>query len=98
MTVLGQLYPISWIHETEVTTKPRITSEVKAGRTSVAYQWIAVDLDQGPDQLRDSLLHEVLHVCLGMLGKDADETVELLSPVLLDTLRGNPALVTWLTA
>lgn len=99
VTILGQHFTVDWISETEVTTRPRITSDVKAGRSSVAYQWIAVDTEQGPDQLRDTLLHEVIHCCLGVLRLEPDEgLVEALTPVLLDALRANPELVAWLTA
>lgn len=67
-------------------------------------QQITVDPDQGPDQLADSLLHEVLHACVAVTGidetlGDKEETVvRSLSTCLLDVIRRNPRLVEWLAA
>lgn len=62
---------------------------------------IVLHPDQGPSQLRDTLLHEVLHCVAsvaGGLGEDEEAIVAQLSRTLLDTLRRNPGLVTFLLA
>lgn len=79
-----------------------LASKLEAGRTSVAHQRIAIDLDLGADQIRDTLLHEVLHACRMMLNLELeDDTAEenairALSPVLLDVLRSNADFVQFL--
>lgn len=65
-------------------------------------QQITVDPDQGPDQLADSLLHEVLHACVAVTGLDEtlgdreESVVRSLSTCLLQVLRENPRLVGWI--
>ena len=68
-------------------------------------QTIAIRPDLGPDQMRDSLLHEVLHWCVVVSGvqrvgeewRDAEEGfVSAISPTLLGVLRDNPELVEYL--
>lgn len=62
-----------------------------------------------PHNVRDTVLHEVIHtvLSLGYLdgqqdvfknGRQAERVVEVLSTHLLDTLRRNPELVAYLTA
>ena len=65
---------------------------------------IDIDPDQAPGQMADTLLHELLHALTDVTGlanewdEDREEAVvRRLSPVLLDTLRRNPALVAYLT-
>lgn len=65
---------------------------------------ISLDPEQHQSAARDSLLHEILHAVTCMsglqeeLGVDDDEKlVRRLSPLLLDVLRRNPTLVSWLT-
>jgi predicted Zn-dependent protease with MMP-like domain len=97
ITIVGQRFEVRWLRETLVTSEPRITESVKAGRASVAYQWIAVDTEQGADQVRDTLLHEVIHIVFGLLDRDADDAlVRPLATVLLEALRANPQLVEFL--
>lgn len=56
---------------------------------------------QSPDQLRDTVLHEVVHAVVELNkleGTEVDERlVSVLSTHLLDTLRRNPELVVYLT-
>ena len=65
---------------------------------------IAVNKDQAPGYLRDSLLHELLHACYQQSGlydpekKEYEErVVSHMTPRILDVLRANPRLVAWLT-
>lgn len=71
-------------------------------------QRLILSPDLGPDQTAGTLLHEVLHAAWSTAGLDADDlknseeveeaVVRALEPIMLDTLRRNPALVEYLTA
>ena len=65
---------------------------------------ILVRTGMAHDQEADTLLHETLHALCEVIGFDSElgemeeETfVRRLTPILLDTLRRNPALVAYLT-
>ncbi len=49
-----------------------------------------VGIDMHGTQQADSLLHEVLHICLAQTGQDDELLVHGLAPSLLDALRRNP--------
>lgn len=50
-----------------------------------------------PHQERDTVLHEVIHACLLVLGKGKnEELVGVLTPALLDALRSNKPLAAYL--
>lgn len=73
------------------------------GNCDHSNQRINIDSEQGPDQLADTVLHEVLHAVwsttglhLGPAAKHEELAVGALSTLLLDTLRRNPALVSYL--
>lgn len=68
-------------------------------------QLIRIDPNQGPDQLADTLLHEVMHAVFAFVGlhesplaKHEERIVAALTPTLLDTLRRNPDLVAYVTS
>lgn len=69
------------------------------GRTDVRWSIIALSSDQHVDQMRDSLLHEVLHAIVFTYGiqmgseENQEAIVKTLTPALLDVLRSNPELV-----
>jgi hypothetical protein len=71
------------------------------GRTSARAQLIELAADQPPANMRDSLLHEVLHACFAQTSLASDrswerreeQVVRALTPVLLQVLRSNPKLV-----
>lgn len=73
-----------------------------AGRTSLSEQIIHLDPDMASTYTATTLIHEVLHSLLihnSSLFNDADQEeaiVDHLAPFLLDTLRRNPTLVTYL--
>jgi hypothetical protein len=57
--------------------------------------------DQSPAEMRDTLLHEVMHAVVRFVGLDLDENERVtaaLTSTLLMVLRANPALVAYLTA
>lgn len=82
---------------------------VDLGETSTVLARIVVHPGQARTQLRDTLLHEALHALLDTAGltapgtyltlhdhDDQERLIASLSPLLLDTLRRNPALLTFL--
>ena len=79
------------------------TSPIAFGRTRNRQQSIVLSEGQGPDQEADTVLHETLHACFMVAGINnrmsdtlEEETINSLSPLLLDTLRRNPELVAYL--
>ena len=66
---------------------------------------ILLDPDQGYNVMRDTVLHEILHVLIRMtdarklgLTEDMEESlIENIAPHLLNLLRVNPELLEWLT-
>ena len=62
---------------------------------------IVLTPDQATGQLRDTLLHEVLHGIIyvtGGIAEGEEKIVQQLSSTLLDTLRRNPDLVWFLVS
>lgn len=64
---------------------------------------ITVDPDLAPSQMAETVLHETLHAAMSLIGAcdvlsfDQEESVvRRLSPVLLEALRANERLVSWL--
>lgn len=69
------------------------------GQMEPKEQRIYLDPTQGPDMLADTLLHELMHAALIPLDLDEDleeRAVSVAATSLLDTLRRNPKLVTFL--
>jgi hypothetical protein len=58
---------------------------------------INLDVDASADVIKETLLHEIIHVILGMYYKDYESLVRELSPMLLQVLRDNARLVLALT-
>lgn len=79
-------------------------NERKLGTCDTRMCVINVDPEQADSQLRDTVLHEVLHACFDLIGAGEDisddteeKLVRRLSPVLMDVINKNPRLMTWLT-
>jgi len=69
----------------------------RVGHTSLSKLRMEIDDTMAPDQVRDTMLHEVIHACLFAIGAGSREKViRPLAPVLLDALRSNPDLVSFL--
>lgn len=69
------------------------------GETDLPAQRIGLCADQGPDQMRETLWHEVIHVVLECLGiRHTEQMVVCTAMLTLDTLRRNPELATYLLA
>ena len=81
-----------------VTTDPRM---VDLGEWDGRNLLVKIRSDQAAGQQRDTLLHEILHAVVTVVGQECHEGIEdvvaALSPTLLDTLRRNPDLVKYLT-
>ena len=58
---------------------------------------INIDVDASADVIRETILHEILHVILLMYDKDDETLVREISPMLLQVLRDNAPLVLALT-
>ncbi len=98
VTIIGQPFAIKWVEE-----KGELSDGDNLGRTHVSKQRISITTDQGDDQMRDTMIHELLHASLGMLGvlsdrEEQERVVAALSPVVLNILRANPDVTKWLTA
>ncbi len=68
----------------------------RSGIASIQHGMIGVQSNQSDDQLADTFLHETLHIMLGMVSHDDEDTVFRLTPVLLDFMRRNPRAVEFL--
>jgi hypothetical protein len=67
------------------------------GRCMAGNQRIQIKANQAPGQLRDTLLHEVLHAVSYELYLELEERqVHILANGLLDTLRRNPKFTQFL--
>ncbi len=74
------------------------------GKTLLGAQRIILGTGQAPETLRDTVFHEVIHACFFNTGLASDDEfkareeaiVRALTPILLDVLRRNPKLVTYL--
>lgn len=96
------------VYTVEVSAKRANDASVRYAQVDHATLDIIVNPDQHPSQMADSVLHELLHALCDMQGvavgdkpliePAAEEPlVRGMAPLLLDLLRRNPALVTWLT-
>ncbi len=75
------------------------------GHTDTTHLSITIEPDQAPGQLRDTLLHELLHAICDTTGlahsweqSNEEDAIRRISPMLLDTLRSSPKLVEFLVA
>ena len=102
--IMGQKFTVG-VHKylaVEHPVHPGQTLEV-LGLCDNDAQMIALDPEQGPDKLRETYLHEHLHAMIGlagmrdMLGDNEEEVVKRISPILLQFLRDNPGVYTFLT-
>jgi hypothetical protein len=67
------------------------------GRMNEMNQTIRLANELGPDALRETFLHEVLHVARGLSALPVREReVTAMGSILVDTLRRNPKFVAWL--
>jgi hypothetical protein len=95
VTICGQPFAVEW----------KDLGPDEMGQTFVAHQRIEIDTDLGPDQERDTLLHEICHAIVKLTGhrhttltdKQEEAVVGCLAYALLGVLRANPALVAWMT-
>jgi hypothetical protein len=62
---------------------------------------ITIDGDMAASMIADTLLHEIMHCCYRVSGLSRgkvteEKAIEHMTPVLLDTLRRNPAVARYL--
>lgn len=90
----GQEFTVNW-HARDLNDMRKV-GEIKADQLQ-----ILISDDQAEHRQRQTLVHEILHglIGLGDAGcKHEEHIVEVLSVLLLDTLRRNPHLVSYLQA
>lgn len=73
-----------------------------AGEMDVASGRIVIDTTDCADRTRIAVIHELLHACWWMVARpykeiEQEPMCQIFAPILLDTLRRNPALVAYLT-
>lgn len=84
----------------------RLTDDTDSsyGETDHKHAVITVDPNQAPTMLRDTVLHEILHACMSLIGvqedagvdRETEERIVLrLAPVLLQIVRQR-RLIEWL--
>jgi hypothetical protein len=101
--LVGQRFTIEVVPETDRALVPKSVDMPMVGNIRVASQRIVMADDLGIDQERDTLVHEILHGLVRVIGLNLRDSLEerivgTLSPVLLDLLRSNPEVVAYLTA
>lgn len=76
--------------------------ETLLGQTCTKTTTILVDPTQARSQVVDTVIHELLHACMDLVGavdvvnaETEESLVRRLAPVLVDVLRRNPKLVGW---
>jgi hypothetical protein len=97
-TVLGQRVAVT-SHR-----KIKLKDERCLGVTDNDRQRVTISRDQSDDKIRETFLHEMLHIVNGLAGARLDFTkaqeetlVKRTAPILLDALRSNPDVVKFLT-
>lgn len=110
IVILGYPFQIRWDYDRASRLSPSLDTWWDMGATDVQRQILHVRaVESGEHQLRDTLLHEVIHACIRMTaqkdrfkemeGEDHPEEplVYALATALLGVLRSNPSVVTYLT-
>lgn len=100
-----QIGPFTYDISTDPADLDAISDEPVYAAINPSSLLIALEATQDIGQLRDSLLHEILHGVTFVAGLDQDIAPEMLeeiiyrvSPVLLDTLRRNPEVLGFLVS
>lgn len=101
--LVGQRFRVAIVPDSHAALASASADHRHVGTTKPAVQEIYVADDLGPDQTRDTLLHEILHGLFAIVGhfdrqRDEERVVAGLTPLLLDCLRRNPDLVAFLAA
>lgn len=85
--------------ETQVAAIQLEVKEILYGYLQPRHQKLYINPNQGPDQMRDTVLHEVTHEAFpyGLVDEEIEEQiVRAVATNLLDYLRRNPKLVEFL--
>ena len=83
------------LENTEV-SEDSISNDTYLGTIDHDRQKIEINPDFPDYSLKVTFLHEVLHGCLNLINKDDEDLVHMLSYILLNTLRNNRSLVSFL--
>lgn len=108
VVICGQPFTVKW--ENRPTARlTKNSGDGVAGAMSRTEQLVAIRTTQGEHQLRDTVLHEVVHAILALTGQNdrfkpnkdephwpEEPVVAATATGLLAVLRDNPDLVAWL--
>lgn len=99
MTIAGHPFSVSYVEVLYGDDGEELTGRMQLASNKISV--LASDESSEYNQ-RDSLLHEVIHAELAIAGynkkkDDHEQMVNALATLLLDTLRRNPSLVSYLT-
>ncbi len=105
--LLGQPFTVRWEERSGVRLHEDDDGYWGVGISVINEQQVVVRTSQGPHQLRDTLLHEILHALIIMTGQSErfrgsgkhpeEPVVAAVATALLAVLRSNPEVVAWLT-
>lgn len=108
--IAGQPFAVEWENQNGKRLHEDADGYWDLGTTAVYEQRLIIRTNQAEHQLRDTVLHEVIHALINMTGQrdrfkpnDASEkhpeepVVLAVATALLQVLRANPSLVEWLT-
>ena len=97
LTILGHPFTVEW----------KKLDEADAGCCYVAKQTMEIDTTLGPDQEKDTVMHEMIHAALHITGHDEGTTlthrqeeaiVRAMGYAMVTIIKDNPHLVAWLAA
>lgn len=107
--VLGQRFKVKGVRDLKLAPGEAVgdTGDEPLGVLGVSdldAQVILIETDQGADGMAETLVHECLHAILGKAGFGLDMSpdvqeavVKRTAPILLDFIRRNPAVYTYIT-
>lgn len=103
LELIGQRFDVVVVPSDDAVLESPRADITNVGTIRLTPQRITIAGSMGPDQARDTLLHEVLHGLLRIVNlipddKEEERVVVALAPLLLDALRRNPGLVEYLVA
>lgn len=105
MSIFSTLPSSVLVNGRAMQVKPRPQHKMPGllGTFSAQYSLIEISKDQAPDEVKDTLLHEVFHALLHTQGREfggeVEETyVRALATGFVGLLKGDPAFIQWLVS
>lgn len=92
--------PFTYLVRTDLAAQAELSNAESVGLTLADRCEILISLEQAPQRMRATLLHEVLHACADLAGLEDDASEEewasRLAPALLQVLTQNPRVLAYL--